>query len=62
MAEGWILDAYPDRMSDRMTVWVKHSDGSATRHLLDWSATVHVYSSDEKHMELVKSWERNDAS
>lgn len=47
MAEGWILDAYPDRMSDRMTVWLKHKDGSATRHLLDWSATIHVHSSDE---------------
>ena len=47
MAEGWILDAYPDRMSDRMTVWLKHRDGSATRHLLDWSATIHVHSSDE---------------
>ena len=47
MAEGWILDAYPDRMSDRMTVWLKHSDGSATRHLLDWSATIHVHSSGE---------------
>ena len=47
MAEGWILDAYPDRMSDRMTVWLKHRDGSATRHLIDWSATIHVHSSDE---------------
>ena len=47
MAEGWILDAYPDRISDRMTVWLKHRDGSATRHLLDWSATIHVHSSDE---------------
>ena len=48
MVEGWVLDAYPDRVSGRMVVWLKQDDGSATRHLFDWSPVIHVHSSDEK--------------
>ena len=46
MVEGWVLDAYPDRVSGLVVVWLKQDDGSATRHLFDWSPVIHVHSSD----------------
>ena len=55
MADGWIMDVYPDHSSHQMVVWLKEEDGSVKRHLFDWSPTIHVFSDNEKlkHLEDV---------
>lgn len=45
MVEGWILDVHLDSTTNSMVVWIKHENGAVTRHLFEWSPTIHVYSS-----------------
>ena len=44
MVEGWILDVHLDSATNSMVVWIKHENGAVTRHLFQWSPTIHVYS------------------
>ena len=55
MIEGWILDACLDSTTNSMTVWIKHENGAVTRHLFEWSPTIHVYSSKAGIEELEKT-------
>ena len=45
MVEGWILDVHLDSTTNSMVVWIKHENGAVTRHLFEWSPTIHVHSS-----------------
>ena len=54
MVEGWILDVHLDSATNSMVVWIKHENGAVTRHLFQWSPTIHVHSSAGDLEELEK--------
>tara|TARA_B100000900_G_scaffold256884_1_gene218915 strand:+ start:495 stop:2885 length:2391 start_codon:yes stop_codon:yes gene_type:complete len=54
MVEGWILDVHLDSTTNSMVVWIKHENGAVTRHLFQWSPTIHVHSRADDLEELEK--------
>ena len=54
MVEGWILDVHLDSTTNSIVVWIKHENGTVTRHLFQWSPTIHVHSSADNLEELEK--------